>query len=199
VVVTDRTVLHPQGGGQPSDLGSICSLDGGITFEVIFVRKMSRDAKYIEQLGHFKDDQKFSVGDKVDINVDPEKRKLHARIHSGGHLLDAAFNNLGWNQLIPTKGYHFPEGAYVEYEGEIAADKRESVIQQLNAESEKLIESASDVIVTANAGERIVTICGVSCPCGGTHVKNVSLIQSLRVTRIKKSKKSVRVSYNVDG
>jgi Ser-tRNA(Ala) deacylase AlaX len=166
---------------------------------------MSRDAKYIEQLGHFKDDQKykcylvdtqffkdcllfyrFSVGDKVDINVDPEKRKLHARIHSGGHLLDAAFNNLGWNQLIPTKGYHFPEGAYVEYEGEIAADKRESVIQQLNAESEKLIESASDVIVTANAGERIVTICGVSCPCGGTHVKNVSLIQSLRVTRIKK-------------
>lgn len=35
-------------------------------------------------------------------------------------------------------------------------------------------------------GERIVTVGGVGCPCGGTHVKNVADIRAVRVTKIKK-------------
>ena len=35
-------------------------------------------------------------------------------------------------------------------------------------------------------GERIVTVGGVGCPCGGTHVKNVADIREMRVTKIKK-------------
>ena len=47
---------------------------------------------------------------------------------------------------------------------------------------------------TLCVGERIVTICGIGCPCGGTHVKNVALIQHLKVTRIKKVSPAVHHS-----
>ena len=39
---------------------------------------------------------------------------------------------------------------------------------------------------TLYVGERIVTVGGVSCPCGGTHVKNVADIRAVTVTKIKK-------------
>ena len=39
---------------------------------------------------------------------------------------------------------------------------------------------------TLYVGERIVTVSGVSCPCGGTHVKNVADIRAVTVTKIKK-------------
>lgn len=50
------------------------------------------------------------------MKVDEEKRRLYARVHSAGHLLDIAVNQLGY-QWVPGKGYHFPTGAYVEYQG----------------------------------------------------------------------------------
>ena len=31
-----------------------------------------------------------------------------------------------------------------------------------------------------------MTVGGVGCPCGGTHVKNVADIRAMRVTKIKK-------------
>jgi hypothetical protein len=44
---------------------------------------------------------------------------IHARMHnSAGHLLDNAVSAVGiLGQLVPTKGYHFPDNPYVEYEG----------------------------------------------------------------------------------
>ena len=35
-------------------------------------------------------------------------------------------------------------------------------------------------------GERVVNVGGVSCPCGGTHVKNTADIKGVTVTKIKK-------------
>ena len=48
--------------------------------------------------------------------MNEEKRRLYARLHSAGHMLDIVVKNLklGW---IPGKGYHFPDGPYVEYNG----------------------------------------------------------------------------------
>jgi len=41
------------------------------------------------------------------LEIDEEKRRTYARVHSGGHLLDIAVNQLGY-QWVPGKGYHFP-------------------------------------------------------------------------------------------
>lgn len=47
---------------------------------------------------------RFAVGDSVVLKLDQEKRKLHARLHSGGHLLDAACQRVGLTYLEPEKG-----------------------------------------------------------------------------------------------
>ena len=45
----------------------------------------------------------FCVGDAVTVEVDGNRRMLHARLHSAGHLLDAAFSNIGFTELEPSK------------------------------------------------------------------------------------------------
>jgi len=45
----------------------------------------------------------FNIGDSVVVNIDGEKRKMNARLHSGGHLLDVAVMNLGLKDLKPGK------------------------------------------------------------------------------------------------
>ena len=43
---------------------------------------------------------------------------------------------------------------------------------------------------------RLVTVAGGPCPCGGTHVKNTGeLGSSIAVTKLKKKKNLLRVSY----
>ena len=65
------------------------------------------------------DDAKFLPGEEVTLSINEASRRLHARIHSAGHLLDIAMTKLGQTHLKPGKGYHFPKGAYVEYIGNI--------------------------------------------------------------------------------
>ena len=55
---------------------------------------------------------------------------MNARLHSAGHLLDSAVHRLGLD-VSPGKGYHFPDGAYVEYTGSIPAEDRERVKQDI--------------------------------------------------------------------
>lgn len=43
-------------------------------------------------------------------------RRKHAKLHSAGHLLDLAVQNLGFGWET-AKGYHFEDGPYVEYKG----------------------------------------------------------------------------------
>jgi len=49
-----------------------------------------------------------------------------------------------------------------------------------------------------NEPARIVTIGGVACPCGGTHVKKVEEIGSFSVTKLTKRKNAMRVTYKLE-
>jgi Ser-tRNA(Ala) deacylase AlaX len=42
---------------------------------------------------------------------------------------------------------------------------------------------------------RIVSILGLGCPCAGTHVKDISELEAVTVTKITYKKGVVRVSY----
>ena len=130
--------------------------------------------------------------------IDEVRRVLNARIHSAGHLLDSAFSNMRMTELIPYKGYHFSDGPYVEYIGNIPVERREEVITLLNKESERLVKEGIPVSVTmTDKGDREVNVGGTACMCGGTHVRNTSEIGGITVTKIKKTKKNIRVSYLV--
>lgn len=75
-----------------------------------------------------KDGDIFEKGTGVNLQVDGEKRRLYARIHSAGHLLDIAVRRCRLTQLSPGKGYHFATGAYVEYIGIIDNSLKDKLI-----------------------------------------------------------------------
>ena len=128
MVILDKTILHPQGGGQPSDEGFLSQGDIKFNIEALMIKD-----DVIWHVGKFAAaDQTFAEGSEVDCNVDEGKRRLYARVHSAGHLLDVAMSRAGRTDLKPSKGYHFATGAYVEYIGGVEANDREPLVAKLN-------------------------------------------------------------------
>lgn len=209
-VVLDQTLFYPQGGGQPADVGILRS--AGAEFLVSDVRKQHGVAYHIGTWTQ----GKFAIGKQVDVQVDAERRMLNSRLHTAGHVLDVALETVGY-ALEPTKGFHFPNGAYVEYTGDIPLEKRDEVRVAAETEANRLIQIGGEVkIQTVELGEvknlshyvpnylsadqpvRMVTVSGQwGCPCGGTHVKNISELGHMTVTKMKNKDGKLRVSYDV--
>ena len=223
-VVLDRTVAYPAGGGQPSDGGRIVAADGGATFLVSEVK--SADGSVLH-LGAFEDAgagaESLPVGVDVVVSIDPERRLLHARIHSAGHLLDVAMTNVGYgpNVLAPAKGLHGPDAAYVEYQGKVEGLDKDELMEKLAAEMNRLVEAGGKTAsatmsyddaakacggtlppyIPEGSEPRVVTILENTegCPCGGTHVADVSEIGAVAVVGVRVKKGVTRVSYTIEG
>lgn len=100
----------PNAGGQPSDLATLTSEDGATVFQVVHAGTTKDCPNVVEHRGYFVSGSSFSPGSRVDVTVDGDARRLHARLHSAGHLLDAAMRNVGRGNLEPSKGNHNPGG-----------------------------------------------------------------------------------------
>mmetsp|Transcript_42894 Transcript_42894/g.115458 ORF Transcript_42894/g.115458 Transcript_42894/m.115458 type:complete len:1055 (+) Transcript_42894:777-3941(+) len=123
-VILDKTIFHPQGGGQPTDKGTIMTLDGGCEFNVIMVKE-DRATGIVEHEGTFAKGAMSdlrSAGSSLALSIDGAWRVSCAKVHSAGHALDVGMVALGYT-IRPTKGYHFPEGPYVEYEATCPEEK----------------------------------------------------------------------------
>lgn len=209
VVYLDQTILYPQGGGQPYDKGVIQSPDAKFIIEE--VRFVEGDVLHI---GHF-EGQPFMQGEDVHIVVDAERRRLNARLHSGGHLVDMAVTKLGLD-WTPGKGYHFPDGPYVEYDGELESEKQEELRTSIEAKANELIQQDLSVScrfvdhdelqqlcrhvpanLPTNKPTRVVQFDDFAVPCGGTHVKSLGDIQKLTITKVKNKHGNIRVGYSV--
>ncbi len=205
----EETVFYPQGGGQPYDQGWIVAPSG--RFRVEEVRMVEGQVLHF---GRFESGG-LAPGDHVSLQVDPERRRLHTRIHSGGHLVDMAVTalGLGW---IPGKGYHFPQGPYVEYSGVEGQPDRELLKNQIEDTANELVRSDATTEVRWLSREQIAGICahvpdyvsgdGLSrvvfygefgVPCGGTHVARLSEVGRIVIRKIKPGGEGLRVSYAV--
>lgn len=209
IVVLDQTLFYAQGGGQPFDQGTIEGVNG--IFRVKEVRFMEGIVKH----GGVFESGCFEVGEKVVLKVDPVRRALHSRLHSGGHIVDMALKrlNLHWK---PFKGYHFPEGPYDEYVGTIEGDAEalRAKIEQTCAEV--IADNAETWIEFLPAGELMARGYDVppiapekplrlvhygeefAMPCGGTHVKYLGDIGVVKIRKVKQDKDHVRVAYEVN-
>jgi hypothetical protein len=78
--------------------------------------------------------------------VDEAKRRLFARVHSAGHLLDMAMTMAGRSDLKPSKGYHFAEGSYVEYIGNVEEKDRKDLVDRLNENCAMIIASTPESV-----------------------------------------------------
>lgn len=132
VVVTADTIFHPQGGGQPSDQGTMTAAVAGdgdtsaTAFEVRAVRMDVVNDGQVLHLGRFASAAGLAAfakpGTEVEQAIDVEKRLFYSRLHTAGHVLGAAVRHLvmdkvdGFDEL---KASHFPDSAGCEFRGNI--------------------------------------------------------------------------------
>ena len=79
-----------------------------------------------ERVVHYVD-QPLEPGPVI-ARVDAERRALHTRLHSAGHLIGNAGERLGW---MPIKAHHWPgEGKITFIRGQAAQDMDAQTLQQ---------------------------------------------------------------------
>ncbi|KAJ5505166.1 hypothetical protein N7463_008040 [Penicillium fimorum] len=217
VIITEKTIFHPQGGGQPSDTGVLKGPSG--TFTVTAVRT---DASgQVLHLGLFEGSSSaFHKDEPVEQAIDVEKRLLYSRLHTAGHVLGASVRHLLEKEIEnfdELKASHFPDSASCEFQGSIEGKWKDSIQKKLdgyiaakmpvqiewwNEEDfrsrglERLIPDRS--LVPAGEKARVVNIVGAEVyPCGGTHVDTTDLCGPVTVKKISRKQGTSRVSYVV--
>ncbi|ETO03304.1 hypothetical protein RFI_34106, partial [Reticulomyxa filosa] len=157
-LVVDETIFHPQGGGQPSDKGTITITQGSKENETVFVvtKVMEGSDHIIRHYGYFSPtcavtEASLEKDVPVLLEIDSLKRERFAKLHSAGHLIDCVVNTFCRDlNLIPSKGYHFENGAYVEYIGDIPdVDQKVKFVKQINDTLAEWIQQktlAADII-----------------------------------------------------
>jgi len=207
--VFDQTVFCPQGGGQPCDKGTITV--NGTEVSASFVGSQGGE---ILHYGAFPDGNAW-IGADACMNIDADRRIINAQIHTAGHLVAAVIESIDLS-LVALKGYHFPEGPYVEFQG-FRPENADEFIARANRALETAVQSA--LAVTAewvapsdlgNRGLRLpqgrnseeplrVVQIGTypPVPCGGTHVCCLSEITRVSLNKIKAKGGNLRVSYQV--
>jgi len=208
-VVMNRTIFYPQGGGQPADTGSISSADA--QFAVSDVRMVDGTVLHY---GNFQQNA-FNVGETVKTSISGERRMLNARLHSAGHLIDVAVGNMSLT-LKPTKAYHFPDGPYVEYEGNLEGSDTAQLVKMIEAEAQRLVSESQPITVVVTNAKNAEQLCGgelpsyvdrsklirvvtigenPGCPCAGTHLKELKDLGRLAISKIRTKAARVKVSY----
>ncbi|CAE5967516.1 unnamed protein product [Arabidopsis arenosa] len=209
-LILESTVFYPQGGGQPSDTGLIVFSGSDFKFSVQDVR--SKDG-IVLHYGVFEGSNPESgmdieKGKEVYLTVDESRRKLNSRQD----------NKVGLGHLEPGKGYHFPDGPFVEYKGSVPQGEMAVKQKELEAEANELITKGGKVYVAILPYEEASVLCGGNlpdyiskgstpriiklgdspgCPCGGTHVSDLSDIIAMKVTQMRTKKGMTKVFYTI--
>lgn len=147
IVTTSETIFHPQGGGQPSDEGTITVLnsDGSSngahtapTLEMRFARHDALNPGLVLHLVRYTSGQEgidIQPGTEVDLTVDGEKRLLYSRLHTAGHVLGGAVRRTVGDK-VPNfdelKASHFPDSASCEFQGSIGGEHKDAFQAKVN-------------------------------------------------------------------
>lgn len=182
IVRLKETIFHPQGGGQKADRGSV----GGN--QVVHV------AHNLDIVDHYVTDLNgLDIGSEVVLVVDQDYRKLNSIYHSAAHLLIGIIEEI-YPSLKAISAHQWPNEANVVFDAKdnISFDVELANKAVLNA----LNRNFSVAILGDPYRERSLGIGYYpSIPCGGTHVKALSEISKLEITRAKIKKQKLKVSY----
>lgn len=219
-IVTNETIFHPQGGGQPSDVGTM--RNDSLEFNVELVRTNASEQGRVLHFGAFANgsESTFLEGDEVTQEIDTEKRLLYSRYHTAGHVLGAAVRHLLENEVPgfdELKASHFPDSASCEFSGSIEGRYKDSIQKKVDeyiaanmpveidwwSEEdfareglERLVPDKAMFDAVPERMLRVVKIVGAEVyPCGGTHVDSTELCGKTTVRKISRSKGTSRVSY----
>ena len=179
-VILQSTIFHPQGGGQPFDTGWLGASN---------VLRVAQEADHVV---HYVD-HPVAPG-PITAQVDEQRRALHTRLHSAGHLIGNAGQALGW---IPIKAHHWPgEGKVTFIRGETAQAMDAGAIQrQVN----QWIDANYPRHMTLEDGTREVGFGELPAyACGGTHVQALSELDHVTIQALSEKKGALSVRYSID-
>lgn len=178
-VVLASTLFHPQGGGQPSDRGTIGSV------------KMLQAIQDGAEVIHFTD-AAVNTG-PVHIQIDGTLRRQHTRYHSAGHLIACAGEKHGWYGY---KGNHRPgEGRIVFQSVGLTSP---TTVEDFAAGAAELVSQNLALTTSERDGKRMVTWGHLPAyACGGTHVRSTGEVGQIVITRVKEKKGELSVQYEL--
>ncbi len=214
LVVLDRPIFYPAGGGQPGDVGTIEA--GGRVIAVADAVK--GDGPETCALVLAEGETPPAPGDEVVQRLDAGRRRAHMRVHTALHLLSVAI------PLPVTGGQITAEKGRLDFDMPEAPEDRDSIEARVNAliEADHPVteEWITDEELSANPGlvktmsvkppmgsgrVRLIRIGEGDAtvdlqPCGGTHVRRTGEIGRIRLGKIeKKGKRNRRVSLHPEG
>jgi alanyl-tRNA synthetase len=194
VIVLDKTPFYAEMGGQCADHGTIRK--GDSVFEVTDVQK-NKGGKYL----HYGQviSGGFEAGDKVETELDVERREAIRRAHSATHLLQKALQNVLGDHVHQAGS--FVEADHLRFDfthfSAVTPEELMQVSMQVSDEilkgagvdiQEMPIDQAREKGAMALFGEkygdvvRVVDMGGWSVElCGGTHVDNTAKIGPFRI------------------
>lgn len=219
-VILDETILHPQGGGQPSDHGTISSEKATLNVKNVII---DMDTGLVKHVGEYAGSDRFHLGERVNLSVDSVRRMLMARWHSAGHIIDIALEEINPGTL-PHGTSHFPGQAFVAFalqkplgptaDLEVLRRSIEETTNRLIREElpcqihfrQPSSLSPEDYAVLPEKARKANLVrmiefghCKPIRPCGGTHVAKSIEVGQVRIKKVslKKEGTILSVSYEV--
>lgn len=179
-ITLERTLFHPQGGGQTSDSGTL----GGNPVESVMTRG--------EEVVHIVA-QPLPLGETTQC-VDAAVRHLHSRLHSAGHMIGQAGETFGWR---PIKAHHWPNEGRITFaagEGGTLPEAAQLLAIIRQWQNDNLARR-----IDFDGGLRQVGFGELpGYPCGGTHVARLSELGEVVITQVKMKKGQMVVSYTLE-
>ncbi|RFU65358.1 alanyl-tRNA editing protein [Peribacillus glennii] len=194
LVTLTETAFYPEGGGQPSDSGTI----GGIAVLDVF---SENDTVFHKLPGR-------PEAGVIECEIDWKRRFDHMQQHSGQHLLSAVCRELYDANTI---SFHLGSDT-VSIDIEIAGLSRDQVseiesqanqyifdnrkIHSYFVTSDELSRLAVVKMPKVTENIRIVETEGIEYnPCGGTHVSATGSIGSIKIVKTEKQKGVTRIFF----
>jgi misacylated tRNA(Ala) deacylase len=197
LIVLDRTVFYPGGGGQPSDRGLLLRAADGRTWTVRAARKAG--GEIVHELEA--DGEPPVVGDRLQVDLDWARRLSLMRTHTALHALCGVV----WRDYaaLVTGGNMEPGSGRMDFEFErMSGDLVDEIESRVNEELERgrdvrvnvlpreeafaipdLIRTKVNLLPPGIEEIRTIEIVGLDLQAdGGTHVANTSEVGRMRVT-----------------
>ncbi len=207
LLVLDKTIFYPRGGGQSTDQGILSSENWkGKVYQVLL--KEGKIVHYVEG------EQPPTIGTVIKGTLDWNRRYLNMRLHSAGHIVDFALYLLGYSPstLMPFKGEH-EKKPVIYYQGTVEEDFREALEKKSNdLVDQNLIfscrfvkheELEKEVIylqpgLPKNKPLRLLTLQGIgSVADGGTQVHSTGEVDKISILPIEKKDGMTLIHYRL--
>lgn len=186
-VVLDQTVFYPRGGNQDCDTGLLAARDTPAAAPVAVVEVLKDDAGVIHHRVDAAPD--WPPGTPVHGTLDWPRRFTLMRLHTAQHLISRWFLDHGDNA---TERVDITEaGCVIEFARPISLEDALACQADLN----RLIRSGRAVRRINTGGYLEIEVDRYDRqPCGGTHVCNVSEIEGIALTRVRRNRLEFQVA-----